>query len=167
MAKANLGTAKDDAPLVVGLGPGFTASLDCHAVVETNRGHNLGRVIWHGPPEPDTKTPGLIGSQRARRVLRAPADGHVEGHADIGDLLEEGQLIASVSGHAVHAPFAGALRGLIHPSVAVTAGLKIGDLDPRGNPDYCETISDKALAIGGGALEALLSSQAIRERLFR
>jgi xanthine dehydrogenase accessory factor len=167
MAKTNLGTRKDDAPLVVGLGPGFTASLDCHAVVETNRGHNLGRVIWDGSPEPDTKTPGLIGTQRARRVLRAPADGHVEGHAEIGDLLEEGQLVASVNGHDIRAPFRGALRGLIHPSVAVTTGLKVGDVDPRANPDYCDTISDKALAVGGGVLEAVLASQAIRERLFR
>lgn len=165
MAKTNLGTQKDNAPLVIGLGPGFTASLDCHAVVETNRGHNLGRVIWQGSPEPDTKTPGLIGTQRARRVLRAPAEGHVTGHANIGALLEEGQLIASINGHDIHAPFRGALRGLIHPSVAVTAGLKIGDVDPRANPAYCDTISDKALAIGGGVLEAILASQTIRERL--
>jgi xanthine dehydrogenase accessory factor len=165
MAKTNLGTTINDAPLVIGLGPGFAASVDCHAVVETNRGHNLGRVIWEGQTEPDTKTPGLIAGHRSERVLRAPTDGYVVPAAKIGDLLDEGDLIATIGESEVRAPFHGVLRGLVHQSVAVQAGLKIGDLDPRANPDFCDTISDKALAIGGGVLEATLASQVIRERL--
>jgi xanthine dehydrogenase accessory factor len=165
MHKANLGTTLADAPLVVALGPGFTASVDCHAVVETNRGHNLGRVLWHGQTEPDTGTPGRLGGRQGERVIRAPADGYVTPHAEICDVLDEGDLIASVGEAEVRAPFRGVLRGLIHPGVKVAAGLKIGDLDPRAEPGYCGTISDKALAVGGGVLEAVFASQIIRERL--
>jgi xanthine dehydrogenase accessory factor len=139
--------------------------VDCDAVVETKRGHNLGRVIWEGQTEPDTGTPGRVAGREAERVIRAPADGAVTPHAGICDILHEGDLIASVGGAEVRAPFDGVLRGLIHESVQVTAGLKIGDLDPRARPDYCVTISDKALAVGGGVLEAVLASPVIREKL--
>jgi xanthine dehydrogenase accessory factor len=158
MAKVNTGTSLSDAPLVIALGPGFTAGQDCHAVVETNRGHNLGRVIYQGQAEADTQTPGLIKGYSADRVLRAPAAGYVSPAVNIGDRVAEGQLIATVAGVEIRAPFAGVLRGLIHPNVVVTPGLKIGDLDPRGVVEHCFTISDKSLAVGGGVLEAVLAS---------
>ena len=160
MAKRNTGTTLADAPLVVALGPGFYAGKDCHALIETMRGHRLGRVIYSGPTAPDTGTPGLVSGRGVDRVLRAPADGYVEGSSQIGDRLEEGQQIATIAGHPLYAPFAGILRGLIHPSVKVKKGLKIGDLDPRGIVDHCFTISDKALSIGGGVLEAVLAFEA-------
>lgn len=167
MAKRNLGTTMGDAPLVIALGPGFTAGVDCHAVIETNRGHFLGRVIWEGEAEPDTRLPGDIGSIRAMRVLRAPRDGVVRGLANIGDVVVAGQPVAVVDGEDVLAPFTGVLRGLLHDGIPVTAGLKIGDVDPRGVREHCFTISEKALAIGGGVLEAILASNVVRERLGR
>lgn len=162
MAKTNTGSRLDDAPLVVALGPGFTAGLDCHAVIETNRGHSLGRVIYHGSAEADTKTPGNVEGHAHDRVLRSPADGYVENVAHIGDSAAQNQLIAQVGDHEIRAPFDGVLRGLIHPSVRVTRGLKIGDLDPRGKVAHCFTMSDKSLAIGGGVLEAVLASEPVR-----
>lgn len=157
MVKANKGTTLEDAPFVVALGPGFTAGLDCHAVVETNRGHDLGRVLWQGPAEPDTKVPGEVGGYRGARVLRAPAAGHVEAQVRIGEQVCEGQRIAYVNGVPLVAPFFGVLRGIVHPVVDVQAGMKIGDLDARADPRHCFTISDKSLAIGGGVLEAILT----------
>jgi xanthine dehydrogenase accessory factor len=165
MAKVNLGTTLEDAPYVVALGPGFVAGVDCHAVVETNRGHNLGRVIYHGATEPDTGTPGQIEGYTHTRVLRAPAAGHVRPRTRIGDRVEAGQLIADVAGHPVIAPFSGVLRGLIHERVLVEPDMKIGDLDPRAQRDNCFTISDKSLAIGGGVLEALLAAKQVRPYL--
>lgn len=158
MAKVNTDTTLLDTPRVVALGPGFTAGVDCHAVVETNRGHDLGRVIWQGAAEPDSKTPGEVGGYRGARVLRAPADGYVLGHAQIGDTLHEGEVVAEVNGVPLIAPFTGVLRGLIHPSVPVTVGMKIGDLDARAERRYCFTISEKSLAVAGGVLEALLAT---------
>ncbi|MBI3764812.1 MAG: EF2563 family selenium-dependent molybdenum hydroxylase system protein [Chloroflexi bacterium] len=156
MAKANLGTRIDDAPLVVGLGPGFTAGLDCHAVVETMRGHTLGRVIWQGSAIPNTGVPeGVLGYDR-QRVLRAPCDGRLRLRRDIGDRLSEGDAVAEVDGRAVLAPFAGVLRGIARDGLEVAAGMKIGDVDPRGVRGHCFTISDKALAVGGGVLEAVM-----------
>ena len=143
MAKKNTGTALTDAPLVIALGPGFTAGEDCHVVIETNRGHRLGRVIYTGQAEPNTGTPGVVQSHSADRVLRAPVDGRVVGHANIGDIVKAGQVIAEVDGHELRAPFAGVLRGLVHPTVMVRAGLKIGDVDPRGVASHCYTISEK------------------------
>ena len=157
MAKRNLGTAIDDADLVVALGPGFTAGVDCHAVVETMRGHDLGRVIWSGPAAADTGTPGPVGGRSAERVLRAPAAGTVAWDAAIGDRVAEGQHLATVAGAAVTAPFDGVLRGAIASGAEVRAGLKIGDVDPRPDPAACHRISDKALAVGGGVLEAVLA----------
>jgi xanthine dehydrogenase accessory factor len=163
MAKRNTGTGISDAELVVALGPGFTAGVDSHAVVETNRGHNLGRVIWQGMAEPDTGRPGALPGvgANAHRALYAPASGYVVARAEIGDRLRKGDFIAAVdtdSGQesVITATFDGVLRGLIHPSVAVITGMKIGDLDPRIQPTYCQTVSDKSLAIGGGVLEAVM-----------
>ena len=153
------------AGLVVGLGPGFVAGEDSHAVVETKRGHRLGRVLWDGSAEADTRIPEAIGGHAARRVLRAPVDGAVETQHDIGALLTEGQVVALVGGIEVRAPFDGVLRGLIHAGLTVPAGTKIGDVDPRGDVSYCLEISDKALAIGGGVVEALLTRRDIRRRL--
>jgi xanthine dehydrogenase accessory factor len=164
MAKTNTGTDLNDAALVIALGPGFTAGEDCHAVIETNRGHRLGRVITAGPAQADTRSPGEVKGHTGSRVLRAPAAGHVEAVASIGDAITAGQLIATVNGAEVRAPFAGVLRGIVHPAVAVTPGFKIGDLDPRGVVEHCFTISEKSLAIGGGVLEAVLASLVVRAR---
>lgn len=157
MAKTNTGTGLADASLVVALGPGFTAGVDCHVVVETNRGHRLGRVIYHGSAEPDTGEPGLVGGKSRQRILRAPTDGMMECIAAIGDRVDEGQSVARVSGEPVIALTSGVLRGLVRPGAAVTKGLKIGDVDPRAEPSHCFLISDKSMAIAGGVLEAILS----------
>jgi len=159
VAKVNTGTRLSDAPFVVALGPGFTVGVDCHAIVETNRGHSLGRVLYHGSAEPNTGTPGQVAGVAHERVLRAPAVGHVMPMAQIGNMVAAGQLIATVNGQELRAPFAGVLRGLIHPAVKVTPGYKIGDLDPRGHVTHCFTISDKSLAIGGGVVEAVLGER--------
>ena len=167
MAKRNLDTTRDMAPLVIALGPGFTAGADCHAVIETNRGHRLGRVIWHGPAEANTGTPGIVSGKGAERVLRAPAAGVVQWRKEIGDRVGQGEVLGQVEGQPVIAPFDGVARGLIAPGTAVPAGLKIGDVDPRGDVATCFTISEKALAIGGGVLEAVLTwlnEQAAQEK---
>ncbi len=152
--------------LLIGLGPGFDAPVNCHAAIETKRGHTLGRVLWQGQPELDTGLPDPVGNHLADRVLRAPADGEVVAHAEIGAHLEPGQPIAEIAGQVIAAPFAGILRGLIHPGVAVAAGLKIGDLDPRDDPRLVSLVSDKALAIGGAVLEAILSRPNLRPHLW-
>ena len=157
MAKRKLDTGKDQAMLVIALGPGYSAGLDCHAVIETMRGHRLGRVIWQGSAQPNTGTPGTVAGKGAERVLRAPTSGIVSWRQEIGDRVVEGQLLGEVGGQAIHAPFDGVLRGLVAPGTDVPAGLKIGDLDARGDVAACFTISDKALAIGGGVLEAVLT----------
>jgi len=160
------------ADLVIGLGPGFVAGHNCHAAIETNRGHNLGRVIWQGAPQPDTGIPEGLPSGRGvtlspvGRVLRAPGDGILQAHAKIGEHLEPGQVVAEVAGIPVPAPFKGVLRGLMHPGLPVRQDLKIGDVDPRDDPRFCTTVSDKSLAIGGGVLEAILSRPELRRRLW-
>lgn len=156
MAKRNTGTYRTDAPVVIALGPGFAAGIDVHAVVETNRGHRLGRVILHGRAEPDTGVPAPVDGHAADRVLRAPMDGPFTSVCGIGDAVAAGDVVGHVEGEPVVATFAGCLRGLIHDGVAVTAGMKVGDVDPRAKREHCFTISDKALAISGGALEASL-----------
>jgi xanthine dehydrogenase accessory factor len=159
MLKRNPGdTRRDQAPLVVALGPGYTAGVDCHAVVETNRGHDLGRVIRHGPAEPNTGVPGRVAGRESERVLRAPAAGEIRGVVEIGETVSAGQLIATVGGEPLLAPLDGVLRGLTHDGLRVSAGAKIGDVDPRGVRRHCFTISDKALAVGGGVVEAVLSA---------
>jgi xanthine dehydrogenase accessory factor len=157
LAKRNIDTSIDDAALVVGLGPGFIAGVDCHAVVETMRGARLGRLLWSGAAEPDTGTAGVVGGRGAERVLRAPADGTVAWDVAIGDVVDHGQQLGTVGGVAVDAPFSGVVRGLISDRVEITAGLKIGDVDPRLDATACGQISDKALAIGGGVVEAVLT----------
>ena len=156
MAKRNLDTTLSQAPLVVALGPGFVAGVDCHAVIETNRGHRLGRVIWEGAAEPNTGTPGVVGGKGAERVLRAPVAGVAAWRVDIGDRVREGEIMGDVAGVAIAAPFDGVVRGLIAHGTAVPERIKIGDVDPRDDVAACFTISDKALAIGGGVLEAVL-----------
>ncbi len=156
MAKRLLDTTIGDAPLVVALGPGCTAGRDCHAVVETMRGPQLGRVLWTGSAAPNTGTPGLIGGRGAERVLRAPAAGTVRWQVRIGQLVEADALVGTVDGAEVRAPFAGLVRGLVADQSTVPDGLKIGDVDPRADTDW-QQISDKALAIGGGVLEAVLT----------
>ena len=154
------------ASLVIGLGPGFTAGVDCHAVVETNRGHLLGRVIWEGSPQADTGTPEVVFGHGAERVLRSPADGILEACAKIGELLHEGQCVARVNDQPVLAPFTGILRGLLASGSEVCQGLKIGDVDPRLDPSFNRLVSDKALAVGGAVLEAILSRADLRSHLY-
>lgn len=156
LAKRNIGTRIDAAPLVIALGPGFEAGRDCHMVIETNRGHNLGRVIVSGSAEPNTGLPGAIAGYTAERVLRAPTCGRFEANRGIGDRVRAGEKVGTVAGQPVVSPLDGMLRGLIRTGTEVTAGLKIGDVDPRGQRQYCDTISDKARAIAGGVLEAVL-----------
>ncbi len=148
--------------LYLGLGPAFVGGQNCQAAIETRRSHTLGRVYWHGGPEPDTGKP----EGDPARVLRAPAAGEVIAHAEIGQHLEPGQPIAEVAGQVVSAPFPGVLRGLIHPGLSVSKGLKIGDIDPRDDPRLCQLVSDKSLAIGGGVLEAILSKPELRPILW-
>ena len=157
MAKSNLNTRITDAAVVIACGPGFKAGETCHAVIETNRGHDLGRVIWTGAAEPNTGVPGKVGGQDTLRVVRAPVAGLFYGRKAIGDTVKQGDLIATVGTTPVHSPLAGVVRGLMHDGVQVSEGLKVGDVDPRGETRYCFTISDKALAIGGGVLEAVFT----------
>ncbi len=148
--------------LHIGLGPGFTAPADTDAVIETQRGHTLGRVIWDGSASSDTSQP----EGDPRRVLRAPIDGVLNSDASIGEHFELGQRIVTIGDQVITAPFAGILRGLLHPGLMATQGMKIGDLDPRDDSSLCYLVSDKALAVGGGALEAMLSKPEIRAKLW-
>jgi len=156
LAKKNLGTHRNEAPLVIGLGPGFYAGKDVHVVIETHRGHNLGKIITSGEAQPNTGTPGAIGGFSEERVLRAPGVGKFQSARNIGDFANANEIVGSVAGVDVRARIDGVLRGLIRPNSQVTQGLKIGDIDPRGEVSYCFTISDKARAIGGSVLEAVL-----------
>lgn len=156
LAKRNIGTSRDDAPLVIGLGPGLRAGRDVHLVVETNRGHRLGRVIEEGEAEPNTGVPGEIGGYTRERVLRAPAPGTFQGHKRIGQAVEKGEVVAEVEGRPVRAQISGVLRGMLRDGLPVAEHAKVGDVDPRGIREYCFTISEKARAIGGGVLEAVL-----------
>jgi xanthine dehydrogenase accessory factor len=153
--------------IILGLGPGFEAPVNCTAAIETQRGPWLGRVYWQGSPTPDNGLPDPVGERQAERVLRAPVSGIVTAHAQIGDLLSAGQPIATVGEQTVTTSFDGLLRGLIHPGLEVPAGLKIGDLDPRPDPRLAQLVSDKALAIGGGVLEAILSRPNLRPILWK
>lgn len=177
-----------DVPLHIGLGPGFYAGRNCDVVIETRRSHTLGRAYWDGTSQPDSGQP----DGDPRRVLRAPIDGQFVGYAQIGDHVDMGQLIAGVIPQdlmseakltgsredtivpsflqddiiKIRSPFKGVLRGLIHPGLHVTNGLKVGDVDPRDDPTICNLVSDKALAIGGGVLEAIFSKNKLRENLW-
>lgn len=156
IAKKNLGTTRGFAPITIGVGPGFTAGVDCHAVIESNRGHTLGRVITEGSAIPDTGAPGNIEGYTVERLLRTPAPGVFNTVHEIGDIVEQGETVAFVSGKPVTAKIRGTLRGLMADDTIVPEGLKCGDVDPRCKKEYCTTCSDKALAIGGGVLEAIL-----------
>ncbi len=156
LAKKNTGTSRQDAPLVIGIGPGFVAGEDVHAVIETMRGHDLGRIILQGAARPNTGVPGAIGGYTTERVLRAPAAGIFTGAKTIGDRVAAGDVIGWVDHEPAYAAIGGILRGILHDGLQVEKGLKIGDVDPRCQPENCLTISDKARAIGGGVLEALL-----------
>ncbi len=156
LAKRNTGTQIEEAPLVVGLGPGFYAGKDVHLVIETNRGHHLGRVIEEGEAEPNTGVPGEISGYTEERVFRAPAKGRFKGRKRIGDRLEIGEAMAEVEGILLESKIAGVLRGILHDGLWVEERMKVADVDPRGIQEYCFTISEKARAIGGGVLEAIL-----------
>ena len=158
-------TMPDRVQLYIGLGPGYVAGVNCHVVIETNRGHMLGRVIREGAPDADTGIPDRVGDKQEERVLRAPVDGVLRARAEIGDHVQGGDLIAEVGGQAVRAQFGGVLRGLLYPGVKIRAGDKIGDVDPRDDARYCMMVSDKSLAIGGGVLEAILSRPDLRGML--
>ncbi len=146
------------APLVIGLGPGFSVGDNCHAVVETQRGHTLGWVYWERGDSalPDTGVPAVVAGHGEERVIRAPCAGVLQAQAQIGDWLPAGVAAASVNGQPVGAPFSGVLRGLMHSGLTVAANEKIGDIDPRSARENCFRRSDKALAIGGRVLEAIL-----------
>lgn len=181
MAKRNTGSRIDEAAIVIGLGPGFTAGVDCHAVVETQRGHHLGRVYYRGTAAADTGTPGKLGGQDALRVLRAPTAGVFYGQRKIGEAVKAGEVVGRVIevdgsltdsaawrlstvdrdssrplGTVVRTSIDGMLRGILHDGLTVSAGLKIADVDPRAEVSYCFTVSDKAWAVGGGVVEAAL-----------
>ena len=156
LAKKSLGIRKEEAGLVIGLGPGFVAGEDVHFVIETNRGHNLGRILSTGSAETDTGIPGPIEGITVERLLSAPAEGEFRSFRRIGDTVEKGEAVGDVEASPVVCRVGGVLRGLIRPGTMVRCGLKIGDIDPRGHVSYCFTISDKARAIAGSVLEAVL-----------
>ena len=161
LAKKNLGTNRNMAPITVALGPGFTAGEDVDAVIETKRGHNLGRVLWHGAAAPNTGIPGIIGGYGKERVIHCPAKGIVRNIRHITDMVSRGEVIAVVETEngsvPVTATLDGILRGLIRDGYPVTEGFKMADIDPRAEEyENCFTISDKARCIAGGVLEAIL-----------
>ena len=164
LAKKNLGTAVTDAPFVIGVGPGFTAGTDCHCVIETKRGHTLGDVIWSGSAIPNTGIPGNVGGYTIERLIRASASGVMEAKAQIGDMVKKGQVVAMTGGQPVYAQMSGIVRGMLQDGVQVAENLKIGDIDARAERSHCETISDKARAIGGGALEAVSRFERMKGR---
>ncbi len=150
-------THLSDAPLVIGMGPGFTAGKNVHCVIETNRGHDLGRVFWTGEAEPDTGIPGTIKGEGIKRVVKSPCAGVFKPVVEIGDSVQAGDIIAYVDETEIRAQLSGIVRGIIYPGITVWEKLKIMDIDPRGNRSHCFTVSDKATALGGGVLEAILT----------
>lgn len=156
LAKKNLGTDRKMAPITIGFGPGFEAGSDVDLVIETNRGHDLGRLIFEGPAAVNTGNPGNINGFTTERILRAPASGKVHIIKDLGSVVKKGDVVAEVAGKEVLAGLDGMVRGMINEGLEVYSGMKIGDVDPRVIPRNAKTISDKARLIGGGALEGLL-----------
>ncbi len=156
LAKRNLGTNMDMAPITIGVGPGFEAGKDVDLVIETKRGHFLGKVIYEGSAIPNTSIPGDILGHTEDRIIRASAEGKVKPLVQIGDMVEKGQLICKVGDTDVIASLSGIVRGMIIEGINVTKGYKIGDIDPRGDIENVDTISEKARAIGGGVLEAIM-----------
>src|SRR5216684_2224576 len=160
LSKYNSGISPGDAPIVIALGPGYEAGKDVHAVIETNRGHNLGRVYLEGSAEPNTGVPGMIGGYGVERLLRAPRTGMLYGVRQIGDQVQVGETVAVVNSNdgsmPITAAISGILRGLVRDGLHVSAGMKVGDIDPRAVREHCFTISDKSRAVGGGVLEAIM-----------
>lgn len=157
LAKKNCGTFREMAPIVIAVGPGFTAGVDAHAVVESQRGHYLGKVYYRGEALPNTGVPGEVGGKSGERIIRANAAGYFTPQAQIGDVVKVGDIVGEIEGTLVFAPLSGILRGLINEGIHVHTGMKIGDVDPRPVKDHCLTVSDKARAVGGGVLEAILA----------
>lgn len=159
LAKKNLGTTREMAPLTIALGPGFEAGKDVDFVIETQRGHNLGRVITEGPATPNTGIPGVIAGYGKERVIHAPAAGIMHNRSRIGDIVEKDQIIAMVDETPVYASLTGVLRGIIRDGYKVSKGMKIADIDPRKEQKKnCDTISDKARCIAGSVVEVLLAN---------
>ncbi len=160
LAKRNLGTTRDMAPFTVALGPGFEAGKDVDAVVETKRGHSLGRVIYQGFAIPNTGIPGIIGGYGKERVMHSPSAGVFRSVCEIGDLVEKGQIVAYVDSKdgavPVRTEIAGKIRGMLSSGLEIPEGFKVADVDPRGESADHTTCSDKALAIGGGVLETVM-----------
>lgn len=163
MAKRNLGTYKDMAPLTIALGPGFTAGVDVHVVIETNRGHNLGRLIYAGPAEPNTGVPGEIGGATRERVLYSPISGIFHARRQIGERIQRGDVLGEITDGSkkedVRSTLDGVLRGLLKEGTPIGANVKIGDIDHRGKEEYCWTISEKARLVGSSVLLAILEWQ--------
>lgn len=160
MAKVNLGTTLDEAPWVIGVGPGFTVGVDCHEIIETKRGHTLGRVIRSGSAIPNTGIPGEVGGYSVERLLKATAGGIFVPDVKIGDYVKNGQEVAYVlepNGNRapVKSHLDGIVRGMLHDDLEVTEGMKVGDVDARAEKNHCYTISDKALSVAGGVLESI------------
>ncbi len=164
IAKQNLGTQKDDAPIVIGVGPGFTAGEDCDAVVETKRGHTLGRVFYTGSAIDNTGIPGDVGGYTIERLIKAPCAGCFVPMAQIGEQVRKGQVVAKVGENSIEAGLSGVVRGMLPKGISVSEGMKCGDIDPRDCRENCYTVSDKALAIAGGVLEAILHLQNMQNK---
>lgn len=156
IAKKNVGTHLTDAKKVIAVGPGFTVGKDCHYIIESKRGHDLGRVLTTGSAAPNTGSPGNIGGYTDERIVRAPHEGLFSPLKKVGDRVKEEEIIGYVDETPVKAQLTGVLRGMLYKPMKVTKGFKCGDIDPRNNDQHCYTISDKARAIGGGVLEAIL-----------
>lgn len=156
IAKKNLGTSINDAPIVIGVGPGFEAKKDCHLVIETKRGHYLGKVIEEGSAIPNTGVPGDIGGYTKERIIRASSNGKIRPVVKIGDYVKRGEVVAYINGVEVLAEIDGIVRGMLQEGIEVFKGMKSGDIDPRCEKNHCFTISDKARSIGGGVLEAIM-----------
>jgi xanthine dehydrogenase accessory factor len=166
MLKAAPEPLRHNAKLFIGLGPGFIGGSNCHVAIETQRGPWLGRALWEGPTAPDSGVPEPIGAKQQDRALFAASEGKIIPTKAIGDLVDAGEQVAELNGQPILSSLKGVIRGLIHPDVEITRGMKIGDIDPRGDPNLCDHISDKALAVGGGVLEAILSKAELRPHLW-
>lgn len=157
IAKKNLGTHLGMADVVIGVGPGFEAGVDCHAVVETKRGHQLGRIYYKGSAIPNTGVPGVVGGETSKRVIHSPEEGYIKNNVSIGDIINEGETLFTVNESRVPSLLTGVVRGIIRDGFYVKKGMKVADVDPRlDQVENCTTISDKARTIAGGVLEAIL-----------
>jgi len=156
LAKKNLGLSISDAAVTIGVGPGFFAQKDCHCVIESQRGHYLGKCIYYGSAEENTGVPGNIGGYSTERLLKSPSDGFFHSDLNIGDYVKKGDIVAYVEENPVFAAIDGSLRGLLMNGLQVHSNMKIGDIDPRSEKKHCFSVSDKARSIGGGVLEAIL-----------